>query len=190
MANGKTTPNKWELMRMDERLDSLRGWAMHGASDNDLLRVINGGRNPDEGTDDDPTITRKTFYEWKKSRAEFREAIAKGKEVANGDILCSAFRRTLGYYVPVQEAVKVKKQRYDPLANKILTDEVVEVVEVRKYIEPDPRLIMYMLSNRLPNDYKQTRKDEQADTNVTISFDPLPEHIGKMATQNTEEIKA
>lgn len=174
MANGKTTPNKWELMRMDERLDSLRGWAMHGASDDDLLRVINGGRNPDEGTDDDPTITRKTFYVWKKTKPEFADAIAAGKEVANGDILCSAFRRTLGYYVPVQEAVKVKKQRYDPLANKILTDEVVEVVEVRKYIEPDPRLIMYMLSNRLPNDYKQTRKDEQADTNVTISFDPLP----------------
>jgi hypothetical protein len=174
MANGKTTPNKWQKMRMDERLDSLRGWAMHGASDDDLLRVINGGRLPEEGTDDDPTITRKTFYEWKKNRPKFAEAIASGKEVANGDLLCAAFKKSIGYYVPVQEVVKCKKQRYDPEAKKTLTDEVPEIVEVLKYIEPDPRLIMYMLSNRLPSDYKQKRADEQTDTNVTISFDPLP----------------
>ena len=164
---------KWDVMRMDDRLDSLRGWAKQGATDADLLRIINGGRGPDEGTDDDPTISYRTFYEWKKKRKKFADAISAGKDIANGELLCAAFNRSTGYYITDHVTVKCKKQRVDELTGKTLTDEVLETVAVQKFIEPDPRMIMYMIGNRMPREYK-AKRDEQPDATVVISFDPLP----------------
>lgn len=156
----KGRKSRWDELKMWERLETVEGWARQGATDEEIIAVLKVGRS--------------TFYQWKTDHPEFAKALSAGKEIANGEILLSAYKQSVGYTVTEQITQKCKKQRWDAEAKKVLTDEVLEVVDVNKYIAPDGRIIMFMLTNRLPQDYR-AKRDEPIDKDVTFAFDDLPE---------------
>ena len=85
---------KYERLRMAERLESVRGWAQHGATMKELAGMLG--------------VAESTVYAWRRAYPAFDEAVRKGADEANGEILGTAFRLATGYTQTVQEPVKVR----------------------------------------------------------------------------------
>ena len=141
---------KWEALNIKDKLDSVRGWSLHGSTDVEIAKMLG--------------VSKTVLYEWKNEYPEFAEAIKKGKEIANGEILNSAFKQATGFYVTEQMAVKVRTNEEVPTADgkgtKWLPAERVEVVDVIKFVPANSTMAIFMLKNRLPTDYKDKQVHE------------------------------
>lgn len=143
-------PSKWDELDMPSKLDAITGWAKQGSTNEDIAKMLG--------------ISCKLLYEWQNKYSEFREAIKKGKDVSNGELLNSAFTQSTGFYYTEQVPIKVRINEAVPTADgksvKYLPAERIELVEVRKYQPPNPTMSIFMLKNRLPGDYKDKREIE------------------------------
>lgn len=158
--NGKTSRSsagrhrKWELLNIKDKLDSIRGWSLHGSTDVEIAKMLG--------------ISKTVLYEWKNEYPEFAEAIKKGKDISNGEILNSAFKQATGFYVKEQMAVKVRTNEEVPTADgkgtKWLPAEKIEVVDVIKFVPANSTMAIFMLKNRLPTDYKDKQIHEHSGT--------------------------
>lgn len=153
MAKAGRKP-KYEELRIAERLDSIRGWSRHGSTRKEIAEMLG--------------VAESTLFSWMGQYPEFAEAIRAGAHEANGEILNAAFKQAVGYRERVAEIVKVKHQRYDPVAKRVLTDEEEKIVEYDKYFEPNPMITRFMLINRLPSDYKAQPADDDKTTVVVV----------------------
>lgn len=169
MANGKGgRKSKYETLEIAKYLSAIEGWARHGSTMVEIATMLG--------------VCEDTIYEWKKKFPEFAEAIRAGVEVSNGEILHSAFDQATGSYQLVKDVQKVKKQRWDPEAKRVLTDEVLEPVEYLKYFPPEPRMTMFMLTNRLRDDYQTKVVNESTGSlqiGMTEADKQLLEKVGK-----------
>lgn len=159
MAGGR--PCKWKELDMPSRLEAVTGWCKQGYTDKEMCAMLG--------------ISTKVWYEWKLKYREFSEAIKKGKDTANGEILNSAFRQTTGFRYTEQEAVKIKD--YKKFGDKWLSVERVELVEVEKFMPPNPTMSIFMLKNRLPEQYKDKR-EVTLDGNMIFDIVPAPKPEG------------
>ncbi|MBO9597131.1 MAG: hypothetical protein J7559_04810, partial [Cohnella sp.] len=141
----------WDTLDMPSKLTAVRGWAMQGSLDTEICEMLGIGKT--------------TFYEWKNDYPEFAEAVKKGKDIANGELLNSAFTQATGFMYTEQQAVKVKdfrvivgdngEPKYEPV-------ERVELVDVQKFALPNPTMNIFMLKNRLPQHYKDKQQIEHS----------------------------
>ena len=143
MSKSKLTPkqkkspgriSRWDELDIESQLDSVTGWAKQGNSQAEIAKMLGVGET--------------TVRQWKKDKPAFVVALKKGRIVANGEILNSAFRQACGYYVTEEQAVKVRTGQYT---------EEVKIVEVEKYCQPIPVMGIFMLKNRLPKNYQDRR---------------------------------
>lgn len=140
---------KWDELGMDDRLEAVKGWALQGSTDREMMEMLG--------------ISHETFYKWKKEKTEFNDAIKAGKFESNGIVLNSAFKQTQGYYVKVTEPMKLRDE---------MGAEHIEMVTYDKFIPANSTMTLFMLKNRLPEHYKD--KQEQnitGDLGVHISVD-------------------
>lgn len=136
----------WTELHMPDKLDAVKGWAMQGATDVELSEMLGIGTS--------------TFYEWKKAYPEFSEALRKGREISNGELIASAFRQSIGYTVKDRKPIKVKRWEwaYHPITKQpieLVCNEYVEVVEVDVAIAANANITQFMLMNRLRGDYQK-----------------------------------
>jgi hypothetical protein len=167
-------PNKWDELNMDDKLDSVCGWAKQGSTDEEISKMLGIGLT--------------LYYEWKKKKPKFKEAIKKGKEVSNGELLNSAFTQSTGFFYKEQQAFKVKD--YKRIDGELKQIERLEVVEVERYNPPNPTMNIFMLKNRLPAEYKDKQEISAVNTNINTDISDLPpealEEIAK--AQGQEEV--
>ncbi|TCO79123.1 helix-turn-helix domain-containing protein [Marinisporobacter balticus] len=130
----------WEKLDIPSKLEAVQGWAKQGSTDEEICKMIG--------------ISHDTFYKWKREKAEFAEAIKKGKEISNGELINSAFKQATGYYYVEQQPIKIKIGK---------DKEEVKVVEITKYATPNPTMNIFMLKNRLPDQYKEK---QHVDVNI------------------------
>jgi prepilin-type processing-associated H-X9-DG protein len=142
----------YEEMEIGDKLEAIRGWALSGMTDKEMYTMLE--------------ISHDTFYKWKRERPEFADALKKGKDIANGELVNSAFKQATGYYVEVTEPMKVKRgQDY----------EAIEMVTYQKFIPANNTMNIFMLKNRMPEVYKDKQHTEHSG-GVNISFvDNIPE---------------
>lgn len=146
--------SKYVSLSISEQLESIQGWAKHGSTMPEIAKMLG--------------VAESTIYEWKNAHPEFSKALRAGASVANGDILHAAFDQATGAYIIVKEIQKVKKQRWDNEAKRVLTDEVLETIEYPKYFPPDPRMTIFMLTNRLKDDYQAKVAAESAGGSIIV----------------------
>lgn len=146
---------KYESLQIGEILPSIQGWCREGATYEDIAQMLH--------------VDAKTIYMWRKRYPEFAAAIRDGRLISGGAILNTAYKQAVGYKQRITEVQKVKKQRWDPESQKVLTDEVLETVSYEKTIEPSERMTKFMLMNRFPDKYRE-RQDAEADNNVRVIF--------------------
>jgi hypothetical protein len=147
MAKGKGGRKPlWDELDMPNKIEAVRGWTMQGSTDKDIMAMLE--------------ISHDTFYKWKKERSEFADALKKGKDIANGELLNAAFRQAKGYYQTVTEPMKVR-----------LDDgsEVIEMVTYDKFIPANNTMAIFMMKNRMPEHYKD-KHEHKHDGQVSITF--------------------
>lgn len=142
----------YEELEIEDKLEAIRGWAMSGSTDKDIYTMLE--------------VSKTVFYEWKKTRPEFKNALKKGKDIANGELQNSAYKQAMGYYQTVTEPVKVKRGQ---------DWEEIEMVTYEKFIPANNTMNIFMLKNRMPEVYKDKQHTEHSG-GVNISFvDNIPE---------------
>jgi hypothetical protein len=113
--------------------------ALLGLTDKELAKTW--GLSPD------------TIAKWKIDHPEFREAVRKGRTVADGRVAASLYRRAVGFWV---------------IENKVnATGGKVHVTPVKKYIPPDVEAIKFMLGARQREKWSQ--RTEVLNTHVNIT---------------------
>lgn len=153
MKKGGTRAGKYEQMRIAEKLDAVRGWAMHGGQ-NAVAKMLG--------------VSCASVSNWKGRYPEFAEALKDGEQEANGKLLHSAFSMAFGYEREVTELLKTKRSYTDAFGNKV-TEEEAHEVRYMKYFPPSPQMAIFMLENRMRNDYTAKPEPEEKDeTNITI----------------------
>jgi hypothetical protein len=146
---------KFEKMQIRELLQSIQGWCREGATFEEIALMLN--------------VDAKTIYNWRGKYPEFAAAVREGRALSGGVILNTAYKQAVGYKLEVTEAQKVKKQRWDPDSQKVITDEVLETVTYEKAIEPSERMTKFMLMNRFPDKFRD-KQETEADPGVRVVF--------------------
>lgn len=104
-----------------------------------------------------------TFYEWKKKFPKFRDALKRGKKIADIEVENALFKSATGFeHEEVKEIVEIL-----PNGEKKLKKE-----KTKKYIPPNPTSAIFWLKNRKPRQWR----DKQ-----------VLEHDGEIKTSNPFE---
>jgi hypothetical protein len=141
----------WDELDIESRLDSIRGWALQGSTDEEMFNALG--------------VSKDTYYKWKKEKPEFREAIKKGKYESNGEILNSAFKQASGYYQSVTEPMKVRD---------VMGAEEIQLITYDKFIPANNTMAIFMLKNRMPAQYKD-KQDINHSGNIGVTLvDDVP----------------
>jgi len=135
-------PSKWMELDMPSKLEAVTGWAKQGSTNEEIAKMLG--------------VSLAVLYDWKNKYPEFKEAIKKGKVVADGELLNSAFLQSTGFRYTEEQAIKVKCGK---------DQERIEIVEVEKFMPPNPTMSIFMLKNRLPEQYKDKRETAITDPN-------------------------
>lgn len=151
----KVRKTRYEELGIAEKLGSIRGWALHGGKKAVAQHL---------------GIAQSTLAAWIGRYPDLAEAVRKGVDESNGELLTSAFDMARGYERDVTEVVKVKIQRIDPDTGKILTEERAEQIAYKKFFPPDPKMNQFLLANRMRADYRKTPEPEPSADDKGVRF--------------------
>lgn len=126
-------------------LDEIQGWAMSGLTDEQIA--------------DNLGIAASTIYEYKKKYPEFSEALKKGKDIADAQVVNALFKTATGftYYEDIATATG-------------------EVVQAQRYAKPNTTAQIFWLKNRQPDKWRDKTEVKADITIPTINitgFDEL-----------------
>ena len=113
-------------------------------------------------------IAKGTLYEYQNKYKELKDALKKGREVADIEIENALFKSALGY--TVEETVKEEDEEGN-----------IKIKTIKKYIVPSQTAQIFWLKNRKP-DIWNDRKVIEANTVNRIEVDSIK-------NMSTEEIK-
>jgi len=112
--------NLWEEMNMINKLDAVKGWALQGYNDKEIMAQL--------------VISKSTFYKWKDNHKEFKEVLDTNRHVAIAELVTSAKEMAQGYYV-------------DEIKTTVDGMGEVTVETKKKYITPDGGMNRFLLRN-------------------------------------------
>lgn len=153
----------WDVLNMPTKLEAVRGWAMQGATMDELADMIG--------------VSTSTLYEWQNDYVEFAEAIRAGRYIATGELVASAFRQSIGHAVKETKGVKVKRWEWviDPETKRreLKQQEYLETYEATAYIPANPHITQFMLKNWLPDQFTDKQEIEHSDKQAPTFVDDL-----------------
>ena len=137
----------------------LSGWARKGLSDQQIAKNIG--------------ISRSTLNEWRKKYPDISDTLKKGKEVADAEVENALYLKCIGHKVQLKKTFKVKKIEYNDAGRKIKEEEHLETGEDEVYIPPNTKAIIFWLTNRMREDWKerqntQMEQDETEESGVIM----------------------
>lgn len=123
-------------------------------------------------------ISESTFHEWKTSKPEFAEEIARARE-AFDEIIVKEAKESLrklvnGYDVDEQKIVYVNDKDGKP--------KIKEKVTIKKHFQPNPHSVQFVLTNKTGGEYKNFQTNELTgkdgkDLFASLSDDELDKRI-------------
>lgn len=105
-------------------------------------------------------VSTRTINRWKTTRPEFAEALYRGKDSADDRVEDSLYHRALPRDIEEEQAIKLKKVTYGENGKRLLEEERVEIVKVRKFMPPDTTAMIFWLKNRRPDRWRDVHKHE------------------------------
>lgn len=152
----------------EDNLKRIKGWARDGLTDKDIAEKKIG-------------VSERTFCRWKNKHPAIVSALKEGKAPADVDVEDSLYESATGHYVTEERPIKVKTtKKKDGME---ITEEHVEVVTVKRYVEPVVVAQIFWLKNRKPEYWRDKR--EANDTNAIERLDKILNGIETIA--KTEE---
>lgn len=126
-------------------LDEIQGWAMSGLTDEQIAMNLN--------------IAVCTLYDYKKKYPEFSEALKKGKDIADAQVVNALFKTATGFTY------------YEETTNTM-----GDVVQIQKYAKPNTTAQIFWLKNRQADRWRDKTEVKADITMPTINitgFDKL-----------------
>lgn len=121
-----------------EKLTLIEGWARDGLTDEQIAKNMG--------------ITRTTLFEWRKLSPYISNALKKGKEVVDYEVVGAMVRSAMGYNVKLEKQVKLKTVTYID-GNRHEKEELVTVYE-ETHVPANVTAQIFWLKNRKPEDFK------------------------------------
>lgn len=119
-------------------LDEIQGWAMSGLTDEQIA--------------DNLGVAASTLYEYKKKYPEFSEALKKGKDIADAQVVNALFKLATGFSY-CEETTTVTG----------------EVVPIHRYSKPNTTAAIFWVKNRQPDKWRD-KTEVKADIAQTVIF--------------------
>lgn len=152
---GIVNNGKYKYWLKDENLAKVTKWAQEGLFDCQIA--------------DKMGINKSTFYEWLKTYSEFSDAIKKGKEMADKEIVNALYKRALGY------SYKEIKEEYITDNNGVIKDKdgklTKEVTVTHKSEPPNTAALIYWLNNRRPDEWSNKQEHKVTGDGVKLVVD-------------------
>lgn len=129
---------KYQKWLQPENLILIQGWRRDGLSDKQIAKNIG--------------VNVATIYDWCNKYTDFSNSYKKGSEVSTYEVENAAYKSTQGYYVEELEIIET-------------TDASGMVVSItkkkhRRYIPPSTAMQIFIMKNRRPDWWKDTRTIE------------------------------
>lgn len=131
--------SKWDELEMENKLILVEGWARDGMTDKDIMANLG--------------ISHNLFYQWKREKNEFNDALKKGKEVIDRQVENALLESALGFHYREQTVTNQG-----------------EVVELKKYEKPNTTAQIFWLKNRKPGVWRD-KQEVQHDGNIELVFE-------------------
>ena len=152
-------PNRYET-EIKDKLAAVQGWAMQGLNNEQIAHNIG--------------INIATLYDYKKKYSEFADALKKGREVADLEVVNALHENATGYWRTEQVVSTKKTVGYNKEGKRV---EVTEpcVVEVQKWYPANVTAQIYWTKNRMPKDWSDKREvgaELQGDGSITFNIMP------------------
>ena len=111
-------------------------------------------------------VTEQTVNNWKKAHPSFFESLTRGKAKADGFVAESFYNSATGYFIEEEEAKVVGIGK---------GESVVQIVKIKKYIQPDKGSQLSWLKNRQPAIWRDNHQIETPQSNMTVTISgPTP----------------
>ncbi|MEM7621313.1 MAG: hypothetical protein AAF228_12820 [Pseudomonadota bacterium] len=153
MSNKRGRPSKFK----DDYVELVKKLTLLGHTDEELCEVFE--------------ISESTFNRWKHDHPDFGDAIKKGREDADYDVVRALYRRAIGGYFKVP----------DP------GDTVIE-----KYVPPDTTASIFWLKNRQKDKWRD-KKEVDSNVNIKLNADEISDdvlaHIASGSSARTSQQK-
>lgn len=145
--------NKFERWRERFGLEYVRRLAEDGLSDEEI--AARSG------------IELSTYRKWRTVYPQFAAAIELGRTGSDYAVVEALYKKAVGYRVPINKTVKLKRVEYDPETGKKVREyEELAVAVDESYVPPDLRAETFWLKNRQPErwqDKPEGTQDEESD---------------------------
>ena len=130
---------KYEAWLTEEGRLMIQGWARNGLTDEQIAGNMG--------------INTATLYRWKSQYCEIREALKKGKEVADIQAENALFKRACGY--------DYEEERLQPIPDPETGETVLRSAGIiRKHQPPDTTAAIFWLKNRRPDQWRDGKNLE------------------------------
>lgn len=108
--------------------------------------------------------TESTINNWKKAHPDFLDSIKRGREIADGDVAVSLYKRAMGYS---HSAVKIFNDQGAPLE-----------VEYTEHYPPDTAACIFWLKNRQRGRWRDKQEVEQSGAVTYKVVTGIPDNDG------------
>lgn len=107
-------------------------------------------------------ISKETYYQWLKTKSDFSDAIKKAEDEFN-DLIVTEAKKSLikmirGYTVQEKRTVTADTGKKDDNGKPIV--KVKEHVVTDKHYQPNPTLVIFALTNRDPDNWKNRQENK------------------------------
>ena len=152
-------PSKYET-EVKDKLPAVQGWAMQGLNNEQIAHNLG--------------INIATLYKYKAQHTELNEALKKGREVADFEVVNALHENATGYWRTEQVVSQKKTVSYNDQGKRVETIEPC-IVEVKKWYPPNTTAQIYWTKNRIPKDWsdrKEVGAELQGDGSITFNIMP------------------
>ena len=152
-------PSKYET-EIKDKLPAVQGWAMQGLNNEQIAHNLG--------------INIATLYKYKAQHTELNEALKKGREVADFEVVNAMHENATGYWRKEQVVSQRRKVYYNEQGKRVEETEPC-VVEVDKWYPPNVTAQIYWTKNRMPKDWsdrKEVGAELQGDGSITFNIMP------------------
>ena len=152
-------PSKYET-HVKPKLAAVQGWAMQGLNNEQIAKNLG--------------INIATLYKYKADNEELNEALKKGREVADFEVVNALHENATGYWKEEQIVSQKKTVSYNKEGKRI---EVTEpcIVTVEKWYPPNVTAQIYWTKNRMPKEFsdrKEVGAELKGDGSITFNIMP------------------
>jgi transposase-like protein len=133
-------------------------------------------------------ITEETFHKWKREKTEFSECIRRA-EAARNDFFVSEAKKSLlkkiqGYTVTEKHVTYVNSREKSKTGEEKDKPKVKEQKVIEKFFQPDTSAIVFTLTNRDPDNWKNKQSNELTGKDgKELAFPPIKVEVIDSRTQ-------